>query len=126
MLIALVMALSALAVWSSVRAMGRREREIGYEVALRKYSETVHPGITRKELEDYLRPRNTNFSWMFTAFGGRTTTQYAALVKIGEETAPWYCSEEYVWRGSRSFDRTRAVSDDRGLAPAAPSRLNVR
>jgi hypothetical protein len=42
--------------------MGRREREIGYEVALRKYSETVHPGITRKELEDYLRPRNTNFS----------------------------------------------------------------
>lgn len=62
MLIALVMALSALAVWSSVRAMGRREREIGYEVALRKYSETVHPGITRKELEDYLRPRNTNFS----------------------------------------------------------------
>jgi hypothetical protein len=67
--------------------MGRREREIGYEVALRKYSETVHPGITRKELEDYLRPRNTNFSWMFTAFGGRTTTQYAALVKIGEETA---------------------------------------
>jgi len=97
MLIALVIALSALAVWSSVRAMGKRKREIGYEVSLRTYSDVLHPGMTRKELEEYLRSRNTNFSWIFTAFDGRTTSQYADLVKIGEETAPWYCGEEYVY-----------------------------
>jgi hypothetical protein len=34
---------------------------------------------------------------MFTAYGGRTKSQYADLVKIGEESPPWYCSEEYVY-----------------------------
>lgn len=97
MLIALVFVLAAVAVRSSVRTMARRKREIGYKVELRTYSEAFHPGITRKELEDYLRSRNTNFSWTYTAFGGRTESQYADLVKIGEETAPWYCSEEYVY-----------------------------
>lgn len=96
-LIALVIVLSALAVRSSVRAMARRKREIGYEAALRTYSAAFHPGITRKELEDRLRSSNTHFSWTSTAYGGRTETQYADLVKIGEENAPWYCSEEYVY-----------------------------
>jgi len=110
MLIALVIALSALAVRSSVRAMERRKREIGYEVALRTYSEAFHPGITRKELEDYLRSRNTHFYSVLTGFGGRTESQYADLVKIGEETPPWYCSEAYVyvafefWEGSNHQD----------------------
>jgi hypothetical protein len=59
--------------------------------------------MTRKDVEDYLRSRNTKFTWIWTAFGGRRESQYADLVKIGEETAPWYCSEAcvYVAFGSR-------------------------
>lgn len=53
--------------------------------------------MTRKELEDYLRSHHTNFTWAFTAYGGRRVSQYADLVKIGEETAPWFCSEAYVY-----------------------------
>ena len=44
-----------------------------------------------------MRARKIAFSWMYTAFGGRTEGQYADLVKIGEESPPWYCSEEYVY-----------------------------
>jgi len=36
----------------------RQKREIGYESALRSYSERLRPGMTRKEVEDYLRERN--------------------------------------------------------------------
>ena len=93
----LVIVLSALAVRRSVQTTERRKREIGYKVALRTYSEAFHPGIARRELEDSLRSRNTDFTWMYTAFGERTESQYADLVKIGEETAPWYCEEEYVY-----------------------------
>ncbi len=97
MLIALVVAVSALAVRSSIRATASRKREIGYQVELRTYSEALHSGITRKELEDYLRSNNSNFTWVFTAYGGRRVSQYADLVKIGEEAAPWFCSEAHVY-----------------------------
>jgi hypothetical protein len=84
-LIALVIAVSALAVRSSVRATASRKREIGYQIELRTYSEALHPGMTRRELEDYLRSNNTNFTWVFAAYGGRRVGQYADLVKIGED-----------------------------------------
>ena len=96
-LIALVVAVSALAVRSSVQATARRKREIGYQAELRTYSEALHPGITRKKLEDHLRLNNTNFGSVFTAYGGRSESQWADVVKIGEESAPWYCSEAYVY-----------------------------
>jgi hypothetical protein len=96
MLIALVIAVSLLAV-RSVRATARRKREIGYQIELRTYSEALHPGITRKELEDYLRSNLTTFTQVFTAYGERAESQYADLVEIGEETAPWYCSEAPVY-----------------------------
>jgi len=92
-----VIVLSALAVRRSVQTTARRKREIGYQAALRTYSDAFHPGITRKELEDSLRSRRINFTRMYTAFGGTTQCQYADLVKIGEETAPWYCEVEYVY-----------------------------
>jgi len=89
--------ISAIVVRSSVRAAARRKRETGYTGALKAYSDALHPGMTRKDVEGYLRSRNTQFTWVWTAFGGRRESQYADLVKIGEETAPWYCSEAYVY-----------------------------
>jgi hypothetical protein len=80
---------------SRVRAAAQREREAGYPLALRAYSEIVQPGMTRKEVENALRSRATSFSKILGPFGG--TAEYGDLVKIGEEDAPWYCSEEYVY-----------------------------
>ena len=97
MLIALVIAASALAVRSGIQARASRKREIGYESEFRTYSEALHPGITRKELEEYLRSKNTDFTWAFTAYGGRRVSQYADLVKIGEETTSWYCGKASVY-----------------------------
>jgi len=88
--------ISALAVRNNIRETARRKREIGYTVALKAYSQALHPGMTRKDVEGYLRSRNTQFTWIYTAFGGRRKSQYADVVKIGEEAAPWYCSEAYV------------------------------
>jgi hypothetical protein len=88
-LIALVIALSALAVRASIRATARSKREVGYQAALRTYSMTLHQGNTRKELEDHLLSTNSDFTWAFTAFGGRIKSQYADLVKLGGRNFPF-------------------------------------
>jgi hypothetical protein len=98
LLIGAAVLISALAVRSNIRtAAAKRKREIGYAVALKTYSEALHPGMTRRDVEAYLRSRNTQFSWVYTAYGGRRESQYADTVKIGEEASPWYCSEAYVY-----------------------------
>lgn len=90
---ALISALAAiLSHRNKSRDAARREREIGYAAALNAYSKTLHAGMTRKEVEGYLRATNTQFSWVYTGFGGRRESQMADVVKIGEEQAPvWYC-----------------------------------
>ena len=60
----------------------------GYIGALKAYSDALHPGMMRKDVEDYFRSRNTKFIWMWTALGEGRESQYADLVKIGKETAP--------------------------------------
>ena len=75
----------------------RKRREIGYADALKSYSQALQPGMTRKDVENYLRSKNTKFTWIFTAFGARRVSQTADIVKIGEEAAPWFCSEAHVY-----------------------------
>ena len=89
--------LLAVAVRSSIRATARRKRETGYSKTLQAYAQALHPGMTRKQVEDYLRSKNTRFNWVFGGFSSATGSQFADLVKIGEEAAPRYCSEEYVY-----------------------------
>jgi hypothetical protein len=96
-LVVTLILITGLAVWNGGRAIARRRRAVGYQTTLRTYSQALHVGTTRAQVEENLRSRNVHFTWMSTAFGGRTKTQYADLVKIGEESAPWYCSEEYVY-----------------------------
>ena len=96
-LIVIAILISALAFRKITRDAARQRREIGYAAALNAYSRALHPGMTRKDVEEYLRSRNTQFSWIFRAFGGRRESQYADIVKIGEEAVPWPCSEAYVY-----------------------------
>lgn len=88
---------SVMAARNHVRSVARKKREAAYQSTLHQYSQDLRPGLRRTEVESYLRARNANFSWIFTAFGGRRESQYADILKIGEEAAPWYCSEAYVY-----------------------------
>ena len=114
LLIAAAVLISALAVWSSVRAAATRKRETGYSLALKAYSEALHPGMTRKDIEDYLRSRKTQFRSELGPIGGRPESQWADLVKIGEE-ATFSCSKAYVYLAfefSPAYDfRLRIDSD---------------
>jgi len=81
--IALVVVLgviSVVAVWSGGRAIARRKRAAGYQSTQLMYSQALHPGSTRKQVEEYLQSRNAHFTCMFTAFGGRTKSQSLAYL----------------------------------------------
>lgn len=94
---AIIAVCSGVAVYRHVTSVAQKKREIAYRAALGKYTETIKPGLRRTEVESYLRARNTPFSPIFGAFAGRSESQYADLVKIGQDTAPWYCNEAYVY-----------------------------
>jgi len=96
LLVAAAVLISALAVWSSVQAAAARKRETGYSLALKAYSEALHPGMTRKDIEDYLRSRKTQFRSELGPVGGRPESQWADLVKIGEEPA-FFCGKAHVY-----------------------------
>jgi hypothetical protein len=58
------------------------------KAALREYSQKLKAGLTRKEVEEYLKAAGTGFVERSGENGS-----LAILVKVGEETKPWYCSE---------------------------------
>jgi hypothetical protein len=88
-----VAVLSAAGIRHLQRAKARRKREATYQAALRAYSHDLQRGLTRKEVEAYLRARNTDFRQECCTAAG----YYADLIRVGEEDPPWYCSESYVY-----------------------------
>jgi hypothetical protein len=87
--------LSCTTVGCALRKRAQEKREITYQSALRSYSEVLKPGMTRREVEDYLRAKNIDFSQMGWVEDERTA--YADLTKIGKEHAPWYCEHHNVY-----------------------------
>jgi hypothetical protein len=63
------------------------KREAEYDLARRKYAAALQPGITRKEVEDYLRRNNVVIFY-------RSSDD---LVKIGKEDPPWFCNDMNVY-----------------------------
>lgn len=90
-----VVLLSAGFAWHIWKTHERKKREVTYQAALSSYSKDVKPGMTRKEVEGYLRGRNVTFRQM-CCFGGPQHA-WADLVRIGQESSPWYCSENNVY-----------------------------
>jgi hypothetical protein len=114
LLIVAAVLISALAVWSSLRAAATKKREIRDSLALKAYSEALHPGMTRKDVEDYLRSRKTQFRSELGPVGGRPESQWADLVKIGEE-ATFSCSKAYVYVAfefSPAYDSRLRIDSD--------------
>jgi len=109
---ALILALAAVALLALgarhvLERRARQKREIGYESALRSYSERLRPGMTRKEVEDYLRERNVQFGQMCCVDGQLSKDVWADLTKIGQEEAPWFCSEHNVYVAFQFTGRKR-------------------
>lgn len=82
---------TALAVRKRRLDAASRNREIGYTAVLNSYSKALHPGMTRKEVEAYLRAAKTRFGWAYTG-------QLVDLVEIGKgRTSALICGEEYAY-----------------------------
>jgi hypothetical protein len=87
--------LSCTTVGCALRKRAQEKREITYQSALRSYSEVLKPGMTRREVEDYLRAKNIEFRQMCCVEDARSA--YADLTKIGKEHVPWYCERHNVY-----------------------------
>jgi hypothetical protein len=69
-------------------------REVGYQLALHSYTGVLTVGMTRKEVEGYLQTKGVRFSKLCCV---DEKSAYADITKIGQESAPWYCSEQNIY-----------------------------
>ena len=97
----------------NLQQAAKRERETRYTAVLGVYSKALRPGMTRKEVETYLGSANTQFSVVYTAFGGRRESQSADVIKIGEEEgSSWFCGKAYVYIAFEFLPLFKLHTDD--------------
>jgi hypothetical protein len=84
-----------------------------HEVVLAKYKEVLRPGITRKEVEDYLRAQKTTFTQTCC-----DNAAFSTMVRIGERPKPWFCSS---WGVYVAFQFTSTEPDRYPIRPASDS-----
>jgi hypothetical protein len=82
--------------WSRHAAAQAQQREAGYHLALQSYSDALKPGTTRKDVETYLRQQSATFRNQ-CCIDTPGSDAWDDLVKIGEESPPWYCGEHNVY-----------------------------
>jgi hypothetical protein len=63
------------------------------KAALRSYSQVLQPGMTRKDVEDYLRANKVQFSQMCCVEAGRKHS-LDDLIKVGTRHFPVPCGDE--------------------------------
>ena len=74
------------------------QRDAFYQTTLRSYSEALRLGMTRKDVEAYLRGKSKPFQQM-CCMERSAKNAYDDLTKIGEESHPWFCSAHNVYIG---------------------------
>jgi hypothetical protein len=72
----------------------KEKREAAYQAALKSYSEILKPGMTRKNVEDYLKAKGVKYVRMRCI---DEQTAWVDIVSIGKEKHPWYCSAHNVY-----------------------------
>jgi hypothetical protein len=108
-LIVVLMCASASGYWLKKRAdkkLEEQKREAVFSSALFSYSKDLEPGMTRNNVENYLASKAILFEKSATA----------DLVEIGQEPAPWFCSEVNVYI---AFDFEAIETQSRALEPYA-------
>jgi hypothetical protein len=93
-----VIAAAASWLWATRAERLAQQREVFYQATLRSYSEALRSGLTRKDVESYLRANNKQFVQM-CCMERSGKNAYDDLTKIGEESHPWYCSAHNVYIG---------------------------
>jgi hypothetical protein len=87
----------AILAWAAYRVhmntMAKQRRETTYQASLRSFTQAVRQGLPRGHIEAYLKAKGHPFIQMCCV---SDRSALADLVKIGEESAPWYCSEQWV------------------------------
>jgi len=86
-------------VFRYARARAQERREVTYQSLLRSYSQTFTPGMTRKDVEASLRRDGKTLQQMCCMDSSRRSSAYDDLTKIGDESAPWFCSQHNVYIG---------------------------
>ena len=93
-----VLSLIGIGVRHEWKEQAREKRAVGYQSALHSYAQILKPGMARKQLEDYLRTKNTQFSQMWCIDTSQLRSGvWDDLTKVGEEDAPWYCSRHSLY-----------------------------
>ena len=80
-----------------LRKKAQKKREAAYASSLHFYTEELKIGMTRKEVEEYLRAKNTTFMRMCCVDFSGSRASLDDLTRIGQEDAPWFCSENNVY-----------------------------
>jgi len=75
----------------------RVARQAYYESVRRSYTEIFKPGVTRRQVEIYLRNNGKQIVQMCCMNVAHNA--YDTLTKIGEERAPWYCEAHNIYMG---------------------------
>jgi hypothetical protein len=75
------------------------KREAAYQNNLSSYTQILKPGMTRREVEDYLRANKIEFQQMCCVDSSELSRRHSwdDLVKIGGEDPPWFCREFNVY-----------------------------
>jgi hypothetical protein len=89
-----LIALFATAVSDAQAQSAKQKRENAYQAKLQSYSDALKPGMTRKDVEDYLRAKGTAFRQLCCI---DERSAFAELVKIGKDKHPWCCEEHNVY-----------------------------
>jgi len=79
------------------------EREVYYQTLLVQYTSALKPGMTRGQVEQILQLDGRHFRQMCCVANWRREhvslvgAGWDDLVKIGEESTPWFCGENNVY-----------------------------
>jgi hypothetical protein len=98
---------------NAVKAKRGEERHAQHQAALTKFTQALKPGITRKQVEDYLRTQNLKFGRICC---NQHQDVYATEVRVGQEDSPWFCSG---WGVYVDFEFTTIEPDRYPLRPPA-------
>jgi len=98
LVLAVFIGLIAFVCWRVSTKRAQQRREAAYQVVLRSYLDILKPGMTRKEVEDYLHSQGSKIARMCCVERKELAQSvYDDLIKIGQEDAPWFCSEKNIY-----------------------------
>jgi hypothetical protein len=89
-IIALIIVVASILVVRSIqKAKRHEEHQAQYQAVLAKYSQALKSGVTRKQVEDYLRVQNVKFGQQCCNDEHHV---FATVVRVGQEDPPLGCS----------------------------------